>query len=53
MSLFDPINLKKQVAGYKQLTLADDFWQDVSAAQKISQQLKQAEYKLSNYSKLC
>ncbi len=52
MSLFDPTNLKKQIEQFKELTLSDTFWQDVSAAQKISQQLKQAEYKLSNYLKL-
>ena len=53
MSHFDLPNLLKEIEELKAQTQAEDFWQDVDNAQKVSRRLKHSETKLEHYNKLC
>ena len=53
MSHFDLPNLLKEIEELKAQTQAEDFWQDVDNAQKVSRKLKHSETKLEHYNKLC
>ena len=53
MSHFDLPNLLKEIEELKAQTQAEDFWQNVDNAQKVSRKLKHSETKLEHYNKLC
>ena len=52
MSHFDLPNLLKEIEELKAQTQAEDFWQNVDNAQKVSRKLKHSETKLEHYNKL-
>ena len=52
MSHFDPPSLRKEIEELKAQTQAEDFWQNVQDAQKVSRKLKHCENKLNHFERL-
>lgn len=52
MSHFDPPSLRKEIEELKAQTQAEDFWQNVQDAQKVSRKLKHCENKLNHFEML-